>query len=155
MVVKTKHAAYAVGAWAALGVSHAWAVPPPPPPPSEIVPNPRSLDRGSELEGAKLHEFMALARSGDGSAAFRLSRHYAAIGDVLEARYWTAVAAARGHRIAQYSLGFLKSEADDCLTLAEARAWIEEFSRLDGFRDPGVAPALEAKYAKLCETKKK
>ncbi|WNH54518.1 hypothetical protein [Stenotrophomonas oahuensis] len=155
MEFKSKHAAYAVGVWTALGVSSAWSVPPPPPPPSVIVPNPRSIDRGSELEGEKLQNFMALARSGDASAAFRLSRHYAAIGDVVEARYWTVVAAARGHRVAQYSLGFSKAEADDCLTLAEAKAWIEEFSRVDGFRDPGIAPALEAKYAKSCEEKGK
>lgn len=133
-------------------MSPVWAVPPPPGDPSEIVPNPRSIDRGSELESAKLQEFMRLARSGDGSAAFRLSRHYAAIEDVVEARYWTAVAAARGHRIAQYSLGFSKSDADDCPTLAEARAWVQESNRQDGSHDPGIASALEAKYAKLCET---
>lgn len=155
MEAKSKHAAYAVGVWAALGVSSAWSVPPPPPPPSVIVPNPRSIDRGSELEGVKLNDVMALARSGDASAAFRLSRHYEAVEDVAQGRYWTAVAAARGHRVAQYNLGFSKAEADDCPTLAEARAWIEESSRLDGFRDPGVAPALEAKYAKLCETEGK
>lgn len=108
--------------WAAIGLSSAWAVPPPPSPPSEIVPNPRSIDQGSEHEGAKLQKVKAIARSGDASAAFRLSRHYAAIEEVL--------------------------------TLAEARAWIEESSRLDGYRDPGIAPALEAKYAKLCETRR-
>lgn len=149
--VKSKQAAYAVGVWAALSASSAWAVPPPPGPPSEIVANPRSIDRGSELEEAKLQVLMALARTGDGSAAFRLSRHYAAIEDAVEARYWTAVAAARGHRVAQYSLGFMKSDADDCLTLAEARAWVEESNRPDGSRDPGIAPDLEAKYARLCE----
>lgn len=154
MVVKSKQAAYAVGVWVALGVTSAWAVPPPPSPPTVIVPNPRSLSRGSELEGVKLQEIMALARSGDASAAFRLSHHYEAVEDMAKGRYWTTVAAARGHRVAQYNLGFSKAKADDCLTLAEAKGWLEEFSRLDGYRDPGVAPALEAKYTQLCETRR-
>lgn len=152
--VKMKKATYAAAAWMALGVSSAWAVPPPPSPPTVIVPNPRSLSRGSELEGVKLQEIMTLARSGDASAAFRLSHHYAAVEDAVEARYWTTVAAARGHRVAQYNLAFSKARADDCPTLAEAKGWLDEFSRQDGFRDPGVAPALEAKYAQLCETRR-
>lgn len=129
--------------------------PRPPGPPSEIVLNPRSIDRGSELEGAKLKDTKALADSGDASSAFRLSSHYAAIEDVAEGRYWLVVAAVRGHRVAQYNLGFLKSDADDCPTLAEARAWVEESNRQDGNHDPGIAPALEAKYATLCETTRK
>ena len=149
--IEQMYGVLAAGLWAVLGVAQAGAVPPPPSPPSEIVPNPRSTDRSAVLDDAKVQEFLALARVGDPTAAFRLSRHYAAVEDVAEGQYWRVVAAARGHRVAQYTLGFQKADADDCPTLAEARAWFEASNWGDGSRDPGIVPSFEETYARLCK----
>jgi hypothetical protein len=106
---------------AASGDAKAVSQPPPPPsPPIEVVADPRSIDSGSQLNEVQLHQQSVLARDGDAAAAFRLSRHYEAVGDEPEKRYWSVISAARGHRGAQYSLGFWKLDEASCVSAVES-----------------------------------
>jgi hypothetical protein len=139
---------------AASGDAKAVSQPPPPPPspPIEVVADPRSIDSGSQLNEVQLQQESALARDGDADAAFRLSRHYEAVGDEQAKRYWLAISAARGHRGAQYSLGFWKLDEASCMSAVESYAFLSESAR--GERDGPSKELLnsaKAKVAALCD----
>ena len=137
---------------AASGDAKAVSQPPPPPsPPIEVVADPRSIDSGSQLNEVQLQRQSVLARDGDATAAFRLSRHYEAVGDEPEKRYWSVISAARGHRGAQYSLGFWKLDEASCVSAVESYAFLSESTRGEG-EGPSreVLNSAKARVAALC-----
>lgn len=138
---------------AASGDAKAVSQPPPAPPspPIEVVADPRSIDSGSQLNEVQLQQESVLARDGDADAAFRLSRHYEAVGDETAKRFWLVRSAARGHQGAQYSLAFWKLDEASCMSAVEAHALLSESVRGDGGGPSReLLSSAEARVATLC-----
>ena len=99
--------------------------PPPPPDPEVIVPDARALCESMLLDETQYGSYMESAQHGDGYAAFRLSRHFSEKGADETARFWMRYSAARGYAHAQFNSWYELSRRGDCVSTAEALAWLE------------------------------